>query len=103
MSTGALPPGKAFEEVFETGEHHLEEAVQLTFLKNVYGAMLLSAGGLLSLTLSTGLPGVEQNNPGISRLMQGVFFPVGLIIVYFAGAELCVASCWVRYLALTIS
>ncbi|KAH0335476.1 Formate/nitrite transporter, partial [Aureobasidium melanogenum] len=88
MSTGALSPKKAAEKTFETGVHHLEEDLQLTFLKNVYGALLISAGGLLSLTLVTGTPGLSETNPGLPRILQGITFPVGLVLVYLVGAEL---------------
>ena len=88
MSTGALSPKKAAEQTLEIGVHHLEEDLQLTFLKNVYGALLISAGGLLSLTLVTGTPGLSDTNPGLPRILQGITFPVGLVLVYLVGAEL---------------
>ena len=88
MSSGALSPRKAAESTLETGAHHLFEDLQLTFLKNVYGALLLSAAGLLSLILTTGTPGLTENNPGVERLLQGITFPIGLVLVYLVGAEL---------------
>jgi len=88
MSSGALPPVKAAEDTLETGLHHLEEDLQLTFLKNIYGALLLSAGGILSLILETGSPSLTKSNPGIGNILQGITFPVGLVLVYFVGAEL---------------
>ncbi|TKA81956.1 hypothetical protein B0A49_02533 [Cryomyces minteri] len=88
MSSGALSPGEATEQLYQTGIHHLEEATQLTFLKNVYGGLLLSFGGLFSIIASAGCPGLEESNPGLVRLLQGITFPVGLVVVYFVGAEL---------------
>lgn len=88
MSSGALSPQKAAEQTLETGIHHLSEDLQLTLLKNVYGAMLLSAAGLLSLTLHTGTPGLTEGNPGLGRILQGITFPIGLVLVYLVGAEL---------------
>lgn len=87
-SSGALPPQKAAEDTLETGQHHLFESLQLTFLKNIYGALLLSAGGLLSLILETGSPSLTQSNPGLAQVLQGLAFPLGLVLVYFVGAEL---------------
>ncbi|EMC94309.1 hypothetical protein BAUCODRAFT_123949 [Baudoinia panamericana UAMH 10762] len=60
----------------------------LCFLKNVYGGLLLSAGGELSLALGMGFPNVTNNDLGLMRLLQGITFPIGLVIVYFLGAEL---------------
>lgn len=87
-SSGALPPGKAAKDVLDTGYHHLSEAAQLTLIKNIYGALLLSAGGLFSLILETGTPGLSASNPGVARLLQGLAFPLGLVLTYFVGAEL---------------
>ncbi len=86
--SGALSPVEAAEDTLKTGLEHLSETLQLTFLKSVYGAILLSAGGLLALILSTGCPGIKESNPGMARLLQGFTFPIGLIMVYFVGAEL---------------
>lgn len=87
-SSGALSPQKAAEDTLEIGKHHLSEALQLTFLKSIYGGLLLSAGGVLSLILVTGTPTLTESNPGIARVLQGITFPVGLVLVYFTGAEL---------------
>lgn len=86
-ASGGLTPEDAAIETLEIGLHHLCETVELAFLKNVYGGLLLSAGGLLALVLATGFPDYDSD-PGISRLLQGTAFPVGLIVVYFLGAEL---------------
>ena len=40
------------------------------------------ASGTLSLILATGFPGISDTNPGFIRLMQGLMFPIGLVIVY---------------------
>ena len=48
-SSGGLPPSEAAKETLEIGEHHLSETTELAFLKNIYGGLLISAGGKLSL------------------------------------------------------
>jgi len=87
-SSGALEPKDAAKQTLETGEHHLSEGLRLCFFKNIYGGLLLSAGGLLSMTLSNGMPGLTEGNPGVKRLLQGSTFPIGLVLVYLVGAEL---------------
>lgn len=87
-NTGALSPLDAAEQLYQTGLHHLYEPSQLTFLKNVYGGLLFGFSGLFSLIVSTGIPSLAENNPGLPKLLQGATFPVGLVIVYFVGAEL---------------
>ncbi|GAB7359855.1 hypothetical protein MBLNU230_g7383t1 [Neophaeotheca triangularis] len=87
-STGALSPIDAAEETLQLGLHHLTETSALCLLKNIYGAMLLSAAGLTCLTLSTGFPAPSASNPALPHLLQGLTFPLGLILVYQTGAEL---------------
>lgn len=87
-SAGALEPKAAAKETLETGEHHLSEGLRLCFFKNIYGGLLLSAGGLLSMILSHGMPMLTEGNPGMKRLLQGLTFPIGLVLVYLVGAEL---------------
>ncbi|EME86805.1 uncharacterized protein MYCFIDRAFT_151814 [Pseudocercospora fijiensis CIRAD86] len=88
-SSGALPPHEASEAVLQTGLHHLREPIVVTFIQNIYGALLVSSGSLFSIVLGSGFAGIQgDNNPGIQRLMQGMAFPWGLVMVYFVGAEL---------------
>ena len=87
-AAGSLSPKDAAEETLETGVHHLSETIELAFLKNVFGGLLLSAGGLLALVLAAGFPEYTDSNPSLMRLLQGSTFPIGLIIVYLLGAEL---------------
>lgn len=83
--SGSLKPKEAAEESYEVGLAHLQESFLLTFIKSIYGGLLMSAGGLLSLTIAGGAPDLQ---PGMERLLQGMTFPVGLVIIYFVGAEL---------------
>lgn len=85
VASGALSPPYATLETYQTGLHHLHENLLITFTKSFYGGLLLSAGGLLSLTVAGGSSGMS---PGIERLLQGLTFPIGLVIIYFVGAEL---------------
>lgn len=83
--SGCLSPQEATNETCQVGTEHLHESLLLTLLKSFYGGLLLSAGGLLSLTVSAGSP---DTAPGVQRLLQGLTFPIGLVIIYFVGAEL---------------
>ena len=86
---GALSPLDAAELLYQNGLHHLSEPTQLTFLKNIYGPLLFSLAGHTSIIAAAGLSGLEQSNPAIPRIVQGAIFPLGLVIIYFIGAELC--------------
>ena len=87
-ATGALSPVEAAHATLSTGLEHLSEPILLAFVKNIYGALLISAGSLLANILGAGIPSIANSNPGIQRLIQGSAFPLGLIFVYLVGAEL---------------
>jgi len=88
MSSGALTPLKAVEALYHDGLHHLHEPIQLAFLKNVAGGLLMGLSGLFSMVAAGGCTGLHSSNIGIVRLIQGAAFSVGLVFVYFTGAEL---------------
>jgi len=48
----------------------------------------IAFGGLLALTVGGGMPGAVSRNPGLQKFVFGSVFPVGLILVVIAGAEL---------------
>ncbi len=56
----------------------------LSFMAGAY----ISFGGLLAILIGGGVPGIAAENPGISKFLFGAAFPVGLMIVVMAGAEL---------------
>lgn len=56
----------------------------LAMLAGVYIAL----GGVLSLIVGFGFPGVTSENPALQKLLSGCVFPLGLILVVVLGAEL---------------
>lgn len=60
---------------------------RLSVLAMLAGAYI-ALGGVLSLIVGFGFPGVTADNPAMQRLFSGCVFPVGLILVVVLGAEL---------------
>lgn len=58
------------------------------FLAAVAAGAFIAIGGILSLTVGFGFPEVTATNPGMAKLMAGMVFPIGLILVVLLGAEL---------------
>lgn len=56
----------------------------LGFLAGAYIAL----GGFLALVIGGGVPALKAANPGLQKLLFGGVFPVGLMFVVIAGAEL---------------
>jgi len=57
------------------------------------GGAFISFGGLLTVMVAGGMPGVIAVNPGIVKFVAGALFPVGLIMVTVAGADLFTSDC----------
>jgi formate/nitrite transporter len=57
------------------------------------GGIFIAIGGLLSILVAGGMPGIAANNPGIVKFMAGAMFPLGLVLVVIAGAGLFTSDC----------
>jgi len=57
------------------------------------GGAFIAFGGLLTVMVAGGMPEVMASNPGIVKWMAGALFPIGLIMVSVAGADLFTSDC----------
>jgi len=57
------------------------------------GGAFIAFGGLLTVMVAGGMPGIAASNPGIVKFVAGALFPVGLIMVSIAGADLFTSDC----------
>ncbi|NDV78281.1 formate/nitrite transporter family protein [Dysgonomonas sp. 511] len=57
------------------------------------GGTFIAFGGLLSVMVAGGMPGIGAENPGLVKFAAGALFPVGLIMVSVAGADLFTSDC----------
>ncbi len=60
---------------------------------SLLGGAFIAFGGLLTVIVAGGMPEVYINNPGLVKLVAGTLFPVGLIMVSVAGADLFTSDC----------
>nr|WP_235304099.1 formate/nitrite transporter family protein [Porphyromonas macacae] len=58
------------------------------FLLGMLAGAYIGIGGLLSVMLGNGLPGIAAENPVIVKLLSGAAFPVGLMLIILVGGEL---------------
>lgn len=68
----------------EKGKFSIKELLVLSFLAGAF----IAFGGILALIVGGGSPGVAEANPGLAKLLYGMVFPIGLMLVVLAGAEL---------------
>lgn len=66
---------------------------------SILGGAFIALGGALSVTVAGGMPGVAASNPGIVKFIFGAMFPLGLILVVIAGAELFTSDCAIMPMA----
>lgn len=59
----------------------------------ILGGMFIAFGGLLSVMVAGGMPGVGAHNPGLIKFISGALFPIGLIMVSITGADLFTSDC----------
>lgn len=59
----------------------------------ILGGAFIALGGLLSVIIAGGIPGIGAENPGIVRFAAGAAFPVGLIIVALTKTDLFTSDC----------
>lgn len=55
---------------------------------SILAGAYIALGGVLSLIVGYGFPGITAENPSLQRLLSGCMFPIGLILVVVLGAEL---------------
>lgn len=79
-------------EIVAQAERATLNKISLSFPRTLVAAMLagiyIAMGGLLSLLIGYGFPEWTAGNPGLQKLLSGCMFPLGLILVVLAGAEL---------------
>lgn len=55
---------------------------------SIMAGAFIALGGILSVTVGYGIPGISASNPGLQKLLSGMMFPVGLFLIVLFGGEL---------------
>lgn len=59
----------------------------------IMGGIFIALGGLLTVVVAGGMPNVAREDIGLVKFVAGALFPVGLIMVSVAGADLFTSDC----------
>ncbi len=86
-------PKEIAAEFLQNGLYKTKTSVVRFALLAFLGGTFIAFGGLLTVMVAGGMPGVMATNPGLVQLMAGALFPVGLIMVSVAGADLFTSDC----------
>ncbi len=54
----------------------------------ILAGAFVALGGILSVYVGFGIPGIATSNPGLQKLLSGIMFPVGLFLIVLFGGEL---------------
>lgn len=81
-------PQEIVQKVNLAVESKLKTTPQKTFVASVLAGAYIAFGSFLALVIGGNLPGLEQENIGLQKLIFGGVFPIGLIFVAIAGADL---------------
>lgn len=86
-------PAKIAAEFNKSAEVKSALPVRKLLVYSVLGGAFIALGGLLSLIVAGGMPGIAASNPGIYKFVFGALFPLGLVLVVIGGAELFTSDC----------
>jgi len=75
------------------GIHKAQLSSSKLMVLAILGGAFIAFGGLLTVMVAGGMPVIGAENPGLVKLMAGALFPVGLIMVSIAGADLFTSDC----------
>lgn len=83
-----LTPKEVLAQVKRTGLSKVQLSTSRLLLLGFFAGAYIAFGGLLAIKIGGGMPSLQASNPGLVSLVFGSVFPVGLILVILAGAEL---------------
>lgn len=86
-------PSQIAAEFCSTGAYKANMSLKKFALLAFLGGTFIALGGLLSVIVAGGMPTTYIENPGLVKFVAGALFPVGLIMVSVAGADLFTSDC----------
>ena len=81
-------PAAAFQILAKKGATNSNMSKMKTLVSAMIGGAYVGMGGMLSLAISGNMGGVAELNPGLSKLMFAILFPVNLLLALQAGGQL---------------
>ena len=87
-SMNYFTPSEFVENYARIGEKKTGSPVWKLFLLGIFGGLFIGLSGVLTNTVSHSL-----TNIGLIRLVSGLLFPFGLIMIIMTGTELFTGNC----------
>lgn len=86
-------PTEATEAFRQAGIYKTNLSIIKFAIIAILGGAFIAFGGLLTVIVAGGMPGVGAENPGLIKFIAGALFPIGLIMVSITGADLFTSDC----------
>jgi formate transporter len=86
-------PKEIVSQVRQTAGAKAGTSTSSLAMLSILGGAYVAFGGLLAVVVGGGMPEMAAANPGLQKFLFGSVFPIGLILVILAGAELFTSSC----------
>lgn len=83
-----LSPQEITMSAMNAGQRKASLPVSGLFIQAIQAGAFIALGGVVSLIVGFGFPEITAGNPSLQRLLSGMMFPVGLLLVVVLGAEL---------------
>ena len=81
-------PKEIVEIVNKTAETKAQTSAKKTMVLAILAGAYIAMGSFLAIIIGGGLPEMQAANPGLQKFIFGAVFPLGLILVAIAGADL---------------
>mmetsp|Transcript_16774 Transcript_16774/g.42973 ORF Transcript_16774/g.42973 Transcript_16774/m.42973 type:complete len:374 (-) Transcript_16774:194-1315(-) len=83
---------KIIQSQIDSGYGKVQYEVWQNSINGVLGGAFIALGGMFSNLIAGGCPGLAATNPGLQKLIAGLTFPFGLVMVCLTGVELVTSS-----------
>ncbi|KAF8760203.1 Formate nitrite transporter [Rhizoctonia solani] len=92
MADATLTPVQTAQKMFDLALAKNNQRADIVFFKAFIAGAFLSFGGLLHVIVSGGSAGITSSNPGLVKVLGGLVFPVGLVMIVLQGQELLTSN-----------
>lgn len=86
-------PKEAINAFVNSGFYKISLSFSKFAVSAILGGAFIALGGLLSVMVAGGMPGVGAENPGLIKFIAGATFPVGLVLIVLTKTDLFTGDC----------
>lgn len=81
-------PAETLEAAHAAGHAKAIRPMGKLITGSILAGAYIALGGMLSVIIGCGFPQITSANPGLQRLLSGMVFPIGLMLIVTLGADL---------------